>query len=322
MIYSTVSAVQLPKHKTGKENTLYNLFVDEFNDYFNKSSLPKIQAYCASTIVKNAVGFVHLADCWYKEDVKFLKEYGGWGGYDEFMNLSYQTYIHFRDIASIVVGSAQGVSLSRQEEIILDALAKVNNLLLSYKEHQIKVFKRNAGILDSDVKVALTEAIKKIKEEKELPKCQGSDSSKWTKYNGKTTFYDGNKYVGEWKDGKAHGYGEYMWVNGNFYVGQFENGEENGKGTAVFIHGDKYVGDWKDGKPHGRGTYTFASGNEHVGENKFGMPDGLGTYTFANGNKYVGQFKKGKYHGRGAYTYADGMIKRGIWKNHEIIEEQ
>ena len=120
---NAVFATQLPKHKTGRENTLYNLFVDEFNDYFNKSSLPKIQAFCGSTIVKNVDDFVYLSDCWYRKDVSLLKEYGGWGGYNEFMDLSYQTYKGFRDIGSIAAGSVQGLSLSRQEEIFSDALA-------------------------------------------------------------------------------------------------------------------------------------------------------------------------------------------------------
>ena len=47
---------------------------------------------------------------------------------------------------------------------------------------------------------------------------------------GTNTWADGEKYVGEWKDGKAHGYGEYMWVNGKVGVlGLEQNTTKTGK---------------------------------------------------------------------------------------------
>ena len=59
----------------------------------------------------------------------------------------------------------------------------------------------------------------------------------------------------------------------------------------------KYEGDLKEGKYHGQGTYTFA-----------------------NGDQYVGEYKDDMRHGQGTFTYPDGTIKRGIWKNGELIE--
>ena len=64
---------------------------------------------------------------------------------------------------------------------------------------------------------------------------------------GTFTFTSGNEYVGEWKDGKRHGYG-----------------------TFRFVDGDRYVGEYKDGKPHGQGAYTWADGDQYVGEYKDG----------------------------------------------------
>ena len=52
----------------------------------------------------------------------------------------------------------------------------------------------------------------------------------------------GEKYVGEWQEGKFHGQG-------------------------TFIHeGRKYIGEWKKGKKYGQGTYTYANGDKYVGE--------------------------------------------------------
>ena len=48
--------------------------------------------------------------------------------------------------------------------------------------------------------------------------------------------------------------------------------------------------------------------------------NGYGTYTWSDGSKYVGEHKDGKGHGQGTYTYADGTIKKGIWKNGELVE--
>jgi len=62
------------------------------------------------------------------------------------------------------------------------------------------------------------------------------------------TFTDGEKYDGEWKDGK-----------------------QNGQGTLTFKDGSKYLGEWKDGEYHGQGTETLPNG-QLVGEYKDGKP--------------------------------------------------
>merc|ERR1711998_25738 len=57
------------------------------------------------------------------------------------------------------------------------------------------------------------------------------------------TYSDGRVYVGQVKDGKAHGFGKMTYANGNVYAGYV------------------YVGEWKDDKRDGKGTYTYASGS-------------------------------------------------------------
>ena len=36
---------------------------------------------------------------------------------------------------------------------------------------------------------------------------------------GDLTFTNGNRYVGEWRDSKINGYGEFYWENGDVYKG-------------------------------------------------------------------------------------------------------
>jgi len=91
---------------------------------------------------------------------------------------------------------------------------------------------------------------------------------------GSLTYPDGDKYVGEWKDGKKHGQGIITYVDkylGGKYSGGWKDGEFHGQGTETSILGFKYVGKYKDGKKHGQGTYTFSSGGWYDGSWKDGQ---------------------------------------------------
>jgi len=142
-----------------------------------------------------------------------------------------------------------------------------------------------------------------------LPECEGNDKNissfsvehfakvrKWTNCQGTTVGPKGEKYVGEFFNGKFHGQG-------------------------TFAHaGRKYVGQYKNHKKHGQGTYKYANGDKYVGEWKKAKYDGQGTYTYANGDKYDGKWKKGSRHGQGIFTYADGKVEEGIWKSDKLIK--
>ena len=75
-----------------------------------------------------------------------------------------------------------------------------------------------------------------------LPECPKDLNKLWDKCFGTYANADGNKYVGEFKDGNYHG-----------------------QATYTFASGDKYVGEYKDGKRHGQGTYTYADGEQWAG---------------------------------------------------------
>ena len=93
-----------------------------------------------------------------------------------------------------------------------------------------------------------------------LPACPSDQTKRYHNCFGTVTFTNGDKYVGEFKDGKKNGQGTYTWPDGDKYVGEHKDGKKNGQGTYTFASGNKYVGEYKDGKRDGQGTLTFADG--------------------------------------------------------------
>lgn len=55
--------------------------------------------------------------------------------------------------------------------------------------------------------------------------------------NGKgvLNFRNGDKYEGDWKDGKMDGNGVYEYANGGKYVGEFKDDNKSGHGKNIII---------------------------------------------------------------------------------------
>ncbi len=70
--------------------------------------------------------------------------------------------------------------------------------------------------------------------------------------------YDGgDRYEGQFLEGKRNGQGVYYWASGNKYDGEWLNGEQHGRGIMTYTNGDEYDGYFKNGKRHGYGSlYT------------------------------------------------------------------
>ena len=80
-----------------------------------------------------------------------------------------------------------------------------------------------------------------------LPQCEGVDETLWNKCRGTSTAF-GNRYVGEWRDGRPHGQRTIIYRGGNVYDGGFQYGKWHGQGTLTLANGDRYQGKWRDGK--------------------------------------------------------------------------
>jgi len=81
--------------------------------------------------------------------------------------------------------------------------------------------------------------------------------------------YLGEKYVGEWKDGKKHGQGTYspLWYGGGGkYVGGWKDGYRNGQGTCTYSDGRKYEGEWKYSQKYNRGLIWNGTQTEKDGK--------------------------------------------------------
>ena len=66
--------------------------------------------------------------------------------------------------------------------------------------------------------------------------------------HGRLALPTGEKYTGEWLQGKRHGQGTNVWPTGEKYIGGWARGKRTGHGTNIRPDGEKYVGEWKDDK--------------------------------------------------------------------------
>jgi len=175
----------------------------------------------------------------------------------------------------------------------------------------------------------ISEAQKKLKKEQSaLMVCKGKDDTNWTNCKGKrksksgllysglfkngkiikgTSLYPGGaKYIGEFKDGKPHGYGTFIWTNGEKYYGEWKNGKSHGTGTKIWKDGRKYSGAFNNDKLHGEGTLFYPDGEKYVGEFINGKRHGEGTFTYSDGTAYIGKFVEGKEKGVGECVNKEG----------------
>jgi hypothetical protein len=67
------------------------------------------------------------------------------------------------------------------------------------------------------------------------------------------------------KDQYHNCWGTYTWANGEKYVGEFKDGGLGGHGTYTWVNGENYVGEFKRGKRHGEGILTSPDGKREEG---------------------------------------------------------
>jgi hypothetical protein len=138
-------------------------------------------------------------------------------------------------------------------------------------------------------------------------------------YNGYGTFQyaNGNRYVGNFKDGNPDGQGILYCANGNKYLGHWDKNWRQGQGRYIFNEGHEYFGEFHRNQFHGKGVMRYANGDQYDGAWKHNLPNGFGVYTFRAGDRYEGLFEGGRFNGEGTMFYVNGSKFSGTWRNNK-----
>jgi hypothetical protein len=133
-------------------------------------------------------------------------------------------------------------------------------------------------------------------------------------------------YDGQWKDGKMHGHGKYLYDDKVYYgyQGQYEHNKPNGEGKATYTSGGTYEGNWEDSKYSGKGRTTAPAcgtfeGAVFEGEFYNGKRHGIGKLELDCGLTYEGEWVNGEPHGRGVMiSKSTGYAYDGDWERGSI----
>ena len=128
-------------------------------------------------------------------------------------------------------------------------------------------------------------------------------------------YENGDKYLGQIKNGKKHGKGIMHYSDKTIYDGEWFNDLKNGQGTQTLPNGDRYEGNFKNNLMEGYGIYTYKNGRVYEGQFAKDTMEGKGRYKFTTGNEYLGEFQRGLFNGHGTFLYSNGDRFEGNYKN-------
>lgn len=140
--------------------------------------------------------------------------------------------------------------------------------------------------------------------EQSLQKLSNSEAYPWTDGHNSERWYgvfddgNGNKYIGNIRDGKADKLGIRFWNDGSRYEGYFENDKKHGYGIYYYTEKDKYAGQWVNDEIEGQGEFSWSSGTH-----------------------YKGNFLHGYRHGEGSLTFTNGTVQDGKWNHDDYLGE-
>ncbi|MEC8831132.1 MAG: hypothetical protein VX772_02140, partial [Bacteroidota bacterium] len=121
-------------------------------------------------------------------------------------------------------------------------------------------------------------------------------------------------------------FGEYLTFTskkGNqlHYIGQVKEGKAHGFGVALLDTGSRYEGEWRNNQRHGEGTFYWADGEYYVGSYENDKRNGFGTYYWPNGEKYTGEWENDKRSGAGKFYDSNGdVVAGGEWDDDKLVE--
>jgi hypothetical protein len=131
-------------------------------------------------------------------------------------------------------------------------------------------------------------------------------------------FSNGNRYEGNYVEGKRSGLGRYSWLNGDEYFGNWDDGDMEGYGCFTWATGDVYKGQWRNNKMHGQGYKKNLDGSSIQGNFANSKANGTCIKKYSSGDRYVGQYKNDMKEGYGEYIWYDGCIYFGEWRYDQM----
>ncbi len=120
--------------------------------------------------------------------------------------------------------------------------------------------------------------------------------------------------------GKMDGRGTIAGSDGDKYIGEFKDGFKEGQGTYFYTNGTKYIGSWSGNQINGWGMWESKEGAYYIGQWKDGQFNGWGKFEVKGSATYEGEFKNHKKNGKGIFIYAgSGKKEEGLWENDKFI---
>jgi hypothetical protein len=129
----------------------------------------------------------------------------------------------------------------------------------------------------------------------EISVCNPSASAPLATASPDHRYQDGTQFYGRFMDGQpADGFGTMLYANGNRYDGEYQNGRRNGCGTFTFKNGRRYVGEFKEDLFSGRGSWFLENGDRYIGQFEYNKCNGEGVFIFADGTSQSGVWQQGR----------------------------
>lgn len=116
------------------------------------------------------------------------------------------------------------------------------------------------------------------------------------------------------------GRGTYVFPNGDRYSGDWRDGKQHGFGLYVIESGDIYEGEWSYGLKQGRGREVYANDSFFEGEFADNSKNGFGTFYYNTGIRYEGGWRNGLRHGAAVLYRSSDAREETEWRDDRRVE--